>query len=85
MKGIISSYSTLRGLIYIRKRDDRNLKAGLTPRNTHESVTLSITINTQPAYLIDKDLLCAFFINIWLKRRNSRCSLLFLSDGDEFT
>ena len=33
-------------------------------RNSHKSVIVSMTINTQPAHSIDEDLLCVSFINI---------------------
>ena len=52
--------------------------AGLTPRNSHKSVTVSMTINAQPARSINEDLLCVSSINIWLKRPNSRRSPLCL-------
>ena len=58
--------------------------AGLTPKNSQESVTVSMAFNTQPARSIDEDLLCLSSINIWLKRPNSRRSPLCLSGGDEF-
>ena len=32
----------------------------LTPRNSHESIIVSMTINAQPARLIDENLLCVF-------------------------
>jgi len=56
--------------------------AGLTPRNFHELVIVSMTFNDQLACSIDGDLLCVFdsFINIWLKRPNSRGSPL---SGDD--
>ena len=67
-----------------RNCDGHGWGAGLTPRNSHQSVTVSMTINAQPARLIDENLLCVSSINIWLKRSNSRHSPLCLSDGDEF-
>jgi len=38
--------------------------AGLTPKNSHESATVSMTINAQSARSIDENLLCVFSINI---------------------
>jgi len=35
------------------------------PRNSHESVIMSMTFNAQPARSIDGDLLCVYSINIW--------------------
>jgi len=40
-----------------------------------------MTIIAQFARLIDEEILCVFFINIWLKRHNSKRSPLCLSDG----
>ena len=57
--------------------------AGLTPRNSHESVTVSMAFNAQPARSIDGDLLCVSFINIWLKMPNLRRIQLCLSGSDE--
>jgi len=53
------------------------------PRNSHESITVGMAFNAQPARSIDGDILCVSFINIMLKRPNSRCSPLCLSGGDE--
>ena len=61
------------------------LGAELTSRNSHESVTVSMTINAQPDRSINENLLWVFFINIWLKMHNLRCILLCRSDDDEFT
>ena len=58
--------------------------AVLICKNSHESVTVNMTINVQPARSIDENLLCVTSINIWLKRPNSRRSSLCLSGGDEF-
>ena len=65
VEGILSNYSTLGGLTYVRGtvmivvggRDD--------PRNSLELVTMSMAINAQPARSIDGDLLCVYSINIW--------------------
>ena len=38
--------------------------ARLTSRSSHESVTVSMTINAQPAHSIDENLLCVSSINI---------------------
>ena len=49
---------------------------------SHESVIMSMAFNAQPARSIDRDLLCVSFINIRLKRPNSRRNSLCLSSGD---
>jgi len=61
---------------------ERLVGAGLTLETSHESVVMSI-FNAQPTQSIDRDLLCMSFINIWLKRPNSRRNQLCLSGGDE--
>ena len=38
--------------------------AWLTPKNSHESIIVSMTFNAQAARSIDEDLLCVSFINI---------------------
>ena len=35
------------------------------PRNSNESVIVSMTFNAQPILSIDGDLMCVYFINIW--------------------
>ena len=65
MEGIPSSCSTLGGLTYVRGIVMAAVGRGRAdPRNSHESVIVSIAFNAQPACLIDGDLLCVFFINI---------------------
>ena len=86
VEGIPTSYSTLGGLTYVRGTVMATVGGkGLTPRNSHESVTVSMAINAQPSRSIDEDLLCVSSINIWLKMPNSRRTPLCLSGGDEFT
>ena len=63
----------------------RSWGAGLTPGNSREMITVSMTINAQPTCSIDENLLFVSSINIWLKRPNSRRSPLCVSCGDEFT
>ena len=66
VEGILSSCSTLGGLTYVRGTVMAAVGgAGLTPRNSHESVIVSMVCNTQPTRSIDGDLLCVYFINIW--------------------
>jgi len=64
MEGITSNCSTLGGLTYVRGVVTPRLGVGLTPRNSYESVIVSMTINAQPARLIDGDLLLVSFIKI---------------------
>ena len=86
MEGIRFSCNTLGGLTYTRRTVTAAVVgAGLTPKNSHESVIVSMTINVQLSRSIDEYLLCVSFINIWLKRPNSSRSPLCLSGGDEFT
>ena len=48
-----------------RNRDDRGWGSMADPRNSHESVIVSMTFNAQLARSIDGDLLCVYSINIW--------------------
>jgi len=61
MEGIISKCSTLEGT-YLRERNrnSRCLGAGLTIRNSHESIIVSMVIDAQPASSIDENLQCVF-------------------------
>jgi len=72
-------------MTYLRERnhDNRSWGAGMTPKNSHESIIVSMSFNAQPARSIDRDILCMSFINIWLKMPNLRYSSLCLSGGDE--
>ena len=60
------------------------LGAGLTSKNSHELVTVSMTINTQPARSIYGDLLCVFYQYL-VKGHSFSQNLLCLSDSDKFT
>ena len=61
VEGITSSCNTLGGLTYVRETVMAAVGgAGLTPRNSHESVTINMVINAQLARSIDEDLLCVF-------------------------
>jgi len=65
VEGIPTSSSTLGELTYVRGTVMAAVEgAGLTPRNSHESVTVSMATNAQPASSIDADLLCVSSINI---------------------
>ena len=83
MEGILSSCTTLGGLTYARGTVMAAVGGRADPRNSHESVIVSMTFNAQPARSINRDSLCVSFINIWLKRPNSRRVPLCLSGGDE--
>jgi len=65
VEGILSSYSTLRGLTYVRGTVMAMVGGHADPRNSHESVIVSMSFNTQPARSIDGDLLCVYSVNIW--------------------
>ena len=66
VEGILSSYSTLGGLTYVRGTVMVVVGGGMAdPRNSHESVIMSMAFNAQPACSIDEDLLCVYSINIW--------------------
>jgi len=66
VEGISSSCSTLGGLAYVRGTVMVAVGgAGLTPRNSHKSVIVSMACNAQPARSIDGNLLCVYSINIW--------------------
>ena len=58
VEGIPSSYNTLGVMAAVGR-------AGLTPRNSHESVIVSMSCNTQSARSINGDLLYVYSINIW--------------------
>jgi len=65
IEGITSNCNTLGGLNYVRGIMMAAVEgARLTPRNSHEWVTMSMAINAQPTRSIDEDLLYVFFINI---------------------
>ena len=65
VEGILSSCSTHGGLTYVRGTVIAAVGGGRAdPRNSHESVIVSMTFNAQPARLIDGDLLCVYSINI---------------------
>ena len=56
-----SSCNTLGGLTYVRGIVMAMIGSGTTdPRISHESITVSIAINVQPARSIDENLLCVF-------------------------
>ena len=66
MEGIQSNCSTLGGLTYVRGTVMTAVGGGRAdPRNSHESVIVSIAFSAQPARSIDGDLLCVYSINIW--------------------
>jgi len=79
MEGILSSCSTLGGLTYVRGTWWPRLEGRADPRNSHESVIVSMVFNAQPARSIDEDLLYV------VKEASSKYSPLCISDGDEFT
>ena len=59
MEDIISSCSTLEGLTYVRGTVMAAVGEGRAdPRNSHESVIVSMAFNAQPARSVDGDLLC---------------------------
>ena len=78
VEGILSSCNILGGLTYMRGTLMAAVGGRADPKNSHESVIVSITFNAQRARSIDGDLLCVSFINIWLKKPNLRCSPLCL-------
>jgi len=63
-------------------RDGRVWGAGLTLKNSHESVTVSMAFNAQLTRSIDENLLCVFYQYL-IKEDSTRCSPLCLSDDDE--
>ena len=65
VEGILSSCSTIGGLTYVRGTVMAAVGGRADPRNSHESVIVSMTFNAQPAHSIDGDLLCVYSINIW--------------------
>jgi len=82
MEGILSSCSTLGGLTYVKRTVMAAVRGGRPdPRKSHESVIVSMTFNAQPARSIDRNYVS--FINIRLKRSNSRRCPLCLLGGDE--
>jgi len=44
--------------------NDRGWGTRLTPKNSHESIIMSMIIDAQPAHSIDEHLLCVYSINI---------------------
>ena len=64
VEGILSSCSTLGGLTYVRGTVMAAGGGRADPRNSHESVIVSIAFNAQTARSIDEDLLCVYSINI---------------------
>ena len=76
MKGITSSGTTFGGFIYVKGTVMAAVeRAGLTLRNSHESVTVSMTINAQSARSIDENLLCVFFQYLVKNASFSHCPL----------
>ena len=62
VEGILSSCSTLGGLTYVRGTVMAAVGGGRAdPRNSHESVIVSMAFNAQPARSIDENLLCVFY------------------------
>ena len=78
------SCNTFGGLTYMRGTVMATVGGMTDPRNSHESVIVSMTFNAQPAHLIDWDLLCIFYQYL-VKETSFRSSPLCLSDDDEFT
>ena len=61
VEGMQTSCSTLGGLIYVRETVMAAIGgAGLTHRNSHESIIVSMVIDAQPASSIDENLQCVF-------------------------
>jgi len=56
--------------------------AGLTPRHSHESVIVRMTINAQPAQSVNSNIMCVF-CQYLIKRPNSSLSPLSYSDCDK--
>ena len=65
MEGIRSSYNILGALTYVRGIVMAAVgRAGLTSRNSYESVIVSMIFNAKLASSIDENLLSVSFINI---------------------
>ena len=64
VEGILSGCSTLGGLTYVKGTVMAAVGGRADPRNSHESVIVSMVFNAQPVRSIDENLLCVSFINI---------------------
>ena len=69
VEGILSSCSTLGGLTYVRGTVTAAVGGMTDSKNSHESVTVSMIINAQPAFSIDEDLLCVCVFCQYLTKR----------------
>jgi len=65
VEGIPSTYSTLGGFIYMRGTATAAVGGRADPRNSHESIIVSMTFNAQATRSIDEDLLFVYSTNIW--------------------
>ena len=64
MEGITSSCSTIGEVTYVRETVMVAVEEQADPRNSHESVIVSIDFNAQLTRSIDGYLLCVYSINI---------------------